>query len=196
MLAPTISTISRFPRLHDPSVVRRPCAGLAVAHRIALSRDLPSLSHVADYPCPFRGANTVNGAPLCSFPSLSLPSSCNVKAARADYLIILDSRRSGSTLLSLRRALEYRHPTNGGGGGRHETREPRAARGGGGWRRDRRGGWRRMGKKKKRVRYISPFLLTSFLPSFLPIGVQIVFFPILFPVGNVPSKRGGVGRGR
>lgn len=48
----------------------------------------------------------------------SLPPS----TARAGYPIILDSRRSGSAqpLLSLRRALEYRHATDGGG---HETRE-------------------------------------------------------------------------
>lgn len=92
------------------AMYRRPVR-LPLSHNAALPSRQPF--HLASRPCPFRDCRA---SVLFSL----LPS-----AARAGYPIILDSRRSGSTqpLLSLRRALEYRHATDGGG---HETRESHA----------------------------------------------------------------------
>lgn len=93
--------------------------------------------------------------------------------ARAGYPIILDSQRSGSAppLLSLRRALEYRHPTAATRPAASCTRRRHGR------------GWGRGKGSGKSAYNVFPFLdLASFLPSFLPVTHECPghILPLLF----------------
>jgi len=114
----------------------------------------------------------------CRASVLSL--SLLLATARAGYPIILDSRRSGSVLplLSLRRALEYRHTNRRRRQRqrqRRRPRDPRAARGdeiG----EEESGKGREIGREERVRCFLFPARLLPFiLPSFpLPVDLQIL----------------------